>query len=775
LGASRETLEDSLGASRETLEDTADHETLQETILKMESSSESRDNSEEYLKMGFCQGSDVSKDNLQDYLKMGSTHGSQDTFEDYESMMSDIEETLSILSRNSRSTTPASEMFSSRTPTPSFGPEMFSSRTPTPSFGQFYSNSTSDLSGQLPRSVSDKHVIPVVNVFDDLKDYLSDSDMSLDYRISLQRRSHKKVRSLNKQAQLSSLLAGKKSRHVVQESSECLKPDKKDDKRHLGRNLGIISGAETDKRCERTLRTQALTIKQKHSASSDNFTDNRLETADKGSADERQSTEQHYRPRANSQDQSLMNDPRILNSLGASRDILLYLRQSKSPSREKSLEPQDSQGLRDRSRSFSDNSPAENPVQQDQYYPGHSGSLKRRKELRTASLNGLLQSPKEQIPSPQDRLQASYSPSTPNLVSFARSFQLSHQHPIISRIAVNKSVSDFNLSRGVGVRRETSVPPDLTRLQNSEGLLRSSVSESRLNALGGSPLHAPHTNCDKGSTQYLRKPEHESRLKFAHPESPNNSPRRNIAHQSSPVQSAPEQRSTRIRDLRNKFLGIETTSQASPHNNNNSCSNNFNHSSSTDNLTRSQRSQSLEPAELASQGWFGLNRGPRSSSVEPSGPRTLPRIDPASANSRPSLGCEEDGGLFHAVLARVDSNGSGDLSPADQDEDEEDDDEYDNEDAQTVIYKSPFSSPGLALSRSASLTLTPLPYSPMSTPLPPLNRGSTPLVPPPPSSPGGSPSPSPPPRPPPPTNYIPSFDQFASLPRNWKSHNKFLL
>ena len=65
----------------------------------MESSSESRDNSEEYLKMGFCQGSDVSKDNLQDYLKMGSTHGSQDTFEDYESMMSDIEETLSILSR----------------------------------------------------------------------------------------------------------------------------------------------------------------------------------------------------------------------------------------------------------------------------------------------------------------------------------------------------------------------------------------------------------------------------------------------------------------------------------------------------------------------------------------------------------------------------------------------------------------------------------------------------------------------------------------------------
>ena len=34
---------------------------------------------------------------------------------------------------------------------------------------------SSDLSVKLPRSVSDKHVIPVVNVFDDLKDYLSDS------------------------------------------------------------------------------------------------------------------------------------------------------------------------------------------------------------------------------------------------------------------------------------------------------------------------------------------------------------------------------------------------------------------------------------------------------------------------------------------------------------------------------------------------------------------------------------------------------------------------
>ena len=102
-------------------------------------------------------------------------------------MISDIEETLSILSRNSRSTTPASEMFGS-------------SRTPTPSFGQINYFSMSDLSHKVNKSVSDKHVIPIVTVFDDLKDYLSDSDLSLDYKIALQRRKQKNLKNLNKQA-----------------------------------------------------------------------------------------------------------------------------------------------------------------------------------------------------------------------------------------------------------------------------------------------------------------------------------------------------------------------------------------------------------------------------------------------------------------------------------------------------------------------------------------------------------------------------------------------
>ena len=103
-------------------------------------------------------------------------------------MISDIEETLSVLSRNSRSTTPAS-------------------RTPTPSFGQinYFGGGTGDNS-----AVADKHIIPIVTVFDDLKDYLSDSDLSLEYQIARQRRRQKNMKNLNKQkAQLSNILTSK--------------------------------------------------------------------------------------------------------------------------------------------------------------------------------------------------------------------------------------------------------------------------------------------------------------------------------------------------------------------------------------------------------------------------------------------------------------------------------------------------------------------------------------------------------------------------------------
>ena len=123
--------------------------------------------------------------------------------------MSDIEETLSVLSRNSRSTTPAS-------------------RTPTPSLGQFGNFSMSDLGWRNSSDtdkVSDKHIIPIVTVFDDLKDYLSDSDLSLEYQIARQRRRHKNTRNLNKQAQLSNILTHKNKLMGQKEHAEMREQD----------------------------------------------------------------------------------------------------------------------------------------------------------------------------------------------------------------------------------------------------------------------------------------------------------------------------------------------------------------------------------------------------------------------------------------------------------------------------------------------------------------------------------------------------------------------
>ena len=45
------------------------------------------------------------------------------------------------------------------------------------------------LSGDLP----DRHVAPIALVFDELKDYLSESDLSLDYKIARSRSKKKKV------------------------------------------------------------------------------------------------------------------------------------------------------------------------------------------------------------------------------------------------------------------------------------------------------------------------------------------------------------------------------------------------------------------------------------------------------------------------------------------------------------------------------------------------------------------------------------------------------
>ena len=289
----------------------------------------------------------------------------QENFEDYESMMSDIEETLSILSRNSRSTTPASELFNSR--------------TPTPSFGQFSSYSSSDLSVRLPRSVSDKHVIPVVTVFDDLKDYLSDSDLSLDYMISMQRRKHKKQKNLNKQAQLANFITSKKSLMEEQEGPRRAEDDKKEDLKYLG-SSNFLTKIKNDVNCTKREHVKELSLKEmsvpnydlskNQNRTSENF--NVHERSVNETNSNRSFTQDSYQGRTNSMER-MINDAGS-NTLTASRDILLNLRQSKSPTpqRDKSLEPIPELDEKTRlvASFFSEDKSA-----QDQYYPGHTGSV----------------------------------------------------------------------------------------------------------------------------------------------------------------------------------------------------------------------------------------------------------------------------------------------------------------------------------------------------------------------------------------------------------------
>ena len=45
----------------------------------------------------------------------------------------------------------------------------------------------------LPDEILDQHVTPIALVFDELKDYLSESDLSLDYKISRSRSRKKKL------------------------------------------------------------------------------------------------------------------------------------------------------------------------------------------------------------------------------------------------------------------------------------------------------------------------------------------------------------------------------------------------------------------------------------------------------------------------------------------------------------------------------------------------------------------------------------------------------
>ena len=292
---------------------------------------------------------------------IGDPETLQENFEDYESMMSDIEETLSILSRNSRSTTPASELFNSR--------------TPTPSFGQFSSYSTSDLSMRIPRSVSDKHVIPVVTVFDDLKDYLSDSDLSLDYMISMQRRKHKKQKNLNKQAQLANFISSKKPTREEQESSKSAEKDKKVELQYFEKSSSFLTKIKNDTNCAERKDSATEVFRPSYGGSNSKTQSKVLEnfTVSEKCVNEMNSnrsfTTESYQGGTNSLER-MINDAGS-NKLTASREIL-HRRQSKSPTphRDPSLEsiPELEEKTRLVASYFSEekNSP-------DQLYPGHTG------------------------------------------------------------------------------------------------------------------------------------------------------------------------------------------------------------------------------------------------------------------------------------------------------------------------------------------------------------------------------------------------------------------
>ena len=325
-----------------------------------------------------------------------------ETFEDYESVISDIEETLSILSRNSRSTTPVSELgYGSRTPTPSMG-------------GNFFS--VNDLS-----SVADKHVIPVVTVFDDLKDYLSDSDVSLDYKIALQRRRHKNSKNLNKQAQLSSLLTTCKSRKLEGDGESNRKPGEELNLKRTTLNMNVSDNSRLQ--------------------------DDKSSPDGPGSLKRKGSVEGSRSRRSPSTTRATSLEPILEEQRGVRPGETGPLRNGGLPTEIGAGEGSD------RISCSPTSGQAQGPVRvcvekwenlfgtTSKQEEEMGGSLTRRKHLRTSSLSSLL---------PSQNRNTSLSPSP--APTFARTFQESSPPSagISSRLVVNKSASECNLAQWVG-------------------------------------------------------------------------------------------------------------------------------------------------------------------------------------------------------------------------------------------------------------------------------------------------------------------------------------
>ena len=340
-------------------------------------------------------------------LTFGRCGERNDTFEDYESVISDIEETLSILSRNSRSTTPVSELgYGSRTPTPSLG-------------GNFFS--LTDLSPVKETSVADKHVIPVVTVFDDLKDYLSDSDVSLDYKIALQRRRHKNSKNLNKQAQLSSFLTTCKSRKLEEDGESNPKHEEELNLKRTTLNMNVSDNSrlQDDKSCPDGVVSGSLKRK--------------------GSAEGSRSRRSPSTTRATSL------EPILEEQRGVRLCEVGPLRNGGLP--EEIGAGEGSDGIPCSPTSTQTQGPVRVCVEKWENLFGTTskheeetgGSLNRRKHLRTSSLSNLL---------PSQNRNTSLSPSPGP--TFARTFQESSPPAAGIRLAVNKSASECNLAQWVG-------------------------------------------------------------------------------------------------------------------------------------------------------------------------------------------------------------------------------------------------------------------------------------------------------------------------------------
>lgn len=677
------------------------------------------------------------------------TISNNESFEDYESVISDIEETLSILSRNSRSTTPASEMGGS-------------SRTPTPSFGQINYFSMSDLSQKAHKSVSDKHVIPIVTVFDDLKDYLSDSDLSLDYKIALQRRKQKNLKNLNKQAQLSSFLTSKKSKKDAQELPK-FKPDKtrNDDNAHHERHMEMSNIYPTRSLTCPNIFHQAQSCPDSPQVSPNTAAKDNLivctKTLPNISLCENTSTNTHEIPscREMTSHKEALSKHKQENDCAVKKiNNSLDLRTRRSPSltRGKSLEPiveemslcpisNDLQTMSifegcdvvkvsgyavegQFSQPITPQSDPSNRCEAGKFQSvngeSNTGSLKRKKQLRTASLSDLLQETNEKSGNTQrinalDPLTFNYPKSSSELPgsTFAKSFQAtSSEQPVFTRLAVNKSISECNLSKWIGQPpltyhqdRQTSMPPEPRQqsyVNKPKNGLRSSVSEHALNVQELDIIRnymglAPATERLQGGKSNLSKGQVGEKWGG----------------------------NCKIGETYDHEYGVRQGQQ--PRNN--------------------QRSTSLEPDNLR---WWGDRGHSKQENSWANCQNFIGHCEPDGYNTDSGVSyCGEVApmeGIFYAKPAFLDS---------------ESDSDVDTDDAQTVIFKSsPYSSPGLALSRSASMTMTPLPLSPLTmTPQPPVSPEAD--------------SPPPPPRPPPPVNYTPSLDQFSSLPRNWRAKRMF--